>query len=109
MITDTAEQVSLFSSGLDELESLLAGQIAAAKQGNMNEVGILNARADVVVEQLIRAGVLASAEFQRRQERLQKLYDDLQMVLSAQKSETAENLSRIHKGRQTIEVYRSSV
>ena len=55
------------------------------------------------------SGVFESSEFKSQREQLRKLYQDLCLALTAQQAETAEELSRVRKGKKTIETYRSNI
>jgi hypothetical protein len=94
---------------LDELQSLLEMQIELARQGNINEIEVLSRQASSIVGKISRSGILESSEFKSQHEQLRKLYQDLCLALTAQQVETAEELSRVRKGRKTIETYRSNI
>ena len=94
---------------LNELQSLLEKQIELARHGNINEIEVLSKRASSLVGKIARSGVLESSEFTSQCEQLRKLYQDLCLALTAQQSETAKELSRVRKGKKTIETYRSNI
>lgn len=94
---------------LDDLQILLEKQIKLAHRGNISGIGFLSKQADSLVRKIARTGILELAEFEIRRERLQKLYEELCLTLTAQRAETGEKLSRIRKGKRTIEAYRSSI
>jgi hypothetical protein len=94
---------------LDELQSLLEKQIELARQSNINEIEVLSKQASSLVGKIARSGVLESSEFKSRHEQLRKLYQDLCLALTTQQIETAEELSRVRKGKKTIETYRSNI
>ncbi|MHC4570807.1 MAG: hypothetical protein ACYS0C_01850 [Planctomycetota bacterium] len=94
---------------LDELQSLLEKQIELARQGNISEVEVLNKQAGSVVERIVQTGILGLADFENRREQLQKLYKDLCLALTAHRAETGEKLSRVRKGKRTVETYRKSI
>ena len=99
------EQINL----LDELQSLLEKQIELAKQGNISNVEVLSKQASSIVERIVQAGILGLAEFKNRRKRLQKLYQDLCLAVTAQRAGISEKLSRIRKGKKTIETYRKNI
>jgi hypothetical protein len=99
------EQIHL----LDELQSLLEKQIELARRGNINEIDVLSKQASSIVGKIFRSGILESSEFKSQHEQLRKLYHDLCLALTAQQVETAEELSRVRKGKKTIETYRSNI
>jgi len=84
---------------LDELQSLLEKQIELVRQGKFNEVENLSEQAGSLVGKMAQSGVLKSAEFQSQREQLRKLYQDLCLALTTQQAETAEELSRVRKGK----------
>jgi hypothetical protein len=101
------EQICL----LDELQSLLEKQLELAHQGNSaSEQGeALGRQADQLVEKIAQTEILKRAEFKDRQECLKKLYNELCLAVTTQKTETAEQLSQLRRGRKTIEAYRSNI
>lgn len=110
MSTDSVEiipngQIDL----LDELQSLLEKQIELARQGNINEIELLSKQASSLVGKISRMGIFESSEFKSQHEQLRKLYQDLCLALTAQQAQTAEELSRVRKGKKTIEIYRSNI
>jgi hypothetical protein len=105
----TDKETFRFSSGLDDLQSLLEKQIELAQQGNISDVEVLSKQAGPVVEKIAQAGILELAEFKNQREQLQKLYKDLCLVITAQKADTGEKLGRVRKGKKTVEVYRNNI
>jgi len=94
---------------LDELQSLLEKQIKLAQQGNISGVEVLSKQASSLVGKIAQSGVLESSEFKSQREQLRKLYQDLCLALTAQQAETAEELSRVRKGKKTIATYRGNI
>ncbi len=94
---------------LNELQSLLEKQIELARQSNINGIEVLSKQASPLVEEIARSVVLESSEFKSQREQLRKLYQDLCLALTVQQAETAEELSRVRKGKKTIETYRSNI
>ncbi len=99
------EQIHL----LDELQNLLEKQIVFARQSNINEIEILSKQSDSIVREITRSGILESSEFKSRHEQLRKLYQDLCLALTAQQAETTKDLSRVRKGKKTVEIYRNNI
>jgi hypothetical protein len=58
------------------------------------------------VKKIVEAKALAPNESKNRQ---QQLYKDLCLALTAQKTKTAEELSRVHKGKKSIKAYRNNI
>jgi len=99
------EQTQLF----DCLQSLLERQIELAQQANIGDAELLSEQATYLVEKIAQTGVLESAEFENRRERLQKLYHDLHLAITAQRDETDETLSRVRRGKKTVETYGNNI
>ena len=99
------EQIHL----LDELQSLLEKQTEFAQQGNINEIEVLSKQASSLVRKIAQSGVLESSEFKSQRKQLRKLYQDLCLAITAQQAETAEELSRVRKGKKTIAIYRGNI
>ncbi len=94
---------------LDDLQSLLEKQIELAQQGNISGVEVLSKQASSLVVEIAQTGILELREFKKRRERLQKLYEELCLALTAAKAETVEKLSQVRRGKRTIETYRSNI
>lgn len=91
---------------LDELQSSLEKQIELARVGNISEVEVLSKQSSSLVEKITQAGILKSDEFSNKRELLQKLYQNLCLAVTAQRNEVSKEISRVCKGRRTIETYR---
>ena len=103
----TDKQISM----LDELQGLLEMQLKLARQGNSagKQIEVLGRRADWLVEKITQAGILERAEFESERDKLKKSYEDLRLAVTAQKAETAKELSRVRKGKKTVEVYHNNI
>ncbi|HUW17760.1 MAG TPA: hypothetical protein VMW16_00490 [Sedimentisphaerales bacterium] len=101
----TGKQIEL----LDHLQALLERQTECAQQGSISNVEVLSRRADSLVGEIAKMGILELPEFEYRRARLQKLYDGLCLALAAQRADTAEKLKRIRRGKKTVGVYRENV
>jgi len=99
------EQLNLF----DELQGLLEKQIKLARQGDIGSVERLTIEVSCVVDMIARAGILELDQWKDRREQLQELYEELCLAITAQQADIAEKLSRIRKGRKTIETYHSNI
>ena len=102
---NTNEQTQL----LDDLQSLLEKQIELAQQANIGDAELLSEQATYLVEKIAQTGVLESAEFENRREWLQKLYHKLNLVITARRDQTDETLSRVRKGKKTVETYGNNI
>lgn len=94
---------------LDELQELLEKQIELVRLGNIGDIELLGKQASCLVGKITQAGILELAEFENRQEQLQKLYETLCLAITTQKADTAEKLNRIRKGKKTIKTYRNNI
>ncbi len=97
---------------LDELQTLLEKQVEMAKQGNIRDVELLSEKSGSLVEKIAQTGILDPADpafDEVRREQLQKLYEDLCLAVTAQKAGVREELSRVRKGKKTVQAYRSHI
>lgn len=93
---------------LDDLQVLLEKQIELARENNVSSVEVLSRQADSLVEEITQTGILKLPEFRNRREHLRKLYDALCLAVTAQRADVSEKLSRVRKGKKTVEIYRSN-
>jgi hypothetical protein len=96
---------------LDELQGLLEKQIELARQGDSagEQIERLGRQVDCLVEKISHGRVLERLEFEGRRKQLQKSYEDLRLVITAQKADVADKLNRVRKGKRTIETYRNNI
>ena len=97
---------------LDELRTLLEKQVEKARQGNIKDVELLSKQVGSIIEKVLQKGILDPADpaFNKvRREKLQKLYEDLCLAVAAQRAVVSEELSRIRKGKKTIQTYRNHI
>jgi hypothetical protein len=102
---NTNEQTQL----LDGLQSLLERQIELAQQANIGDVELLSEQATYLVGKIAQTGVLESAEFENRRERMQKLYHQLNLVITARRDQADETLSRVRRGKKIVEAYGNNI
>ncbi len=94
---------------LDKLQNILQRQIELARQGNIGEVEALVEQAGFLVERISDLEILELPEYKNYREKLQRLYKELCLILAERKTGIAEELSRIRKGRRTVQTYHSSI
>jgi hypothetical protein len=97
---------------LDELQTLLEKQVEMAKRGNLRDVELLSGKSGSLVEKVRQTGVFDAANpaFNgKRRKQLQKLYEDLCLTIEAQKAGVSVELSRVRKGKKTVQTYRSHI
>jgi hypothetical protein len=97
-------------SMLDELQGLLEQQLELARQGNSagEQIDVLGRRADCLVKEITQAGILERLELESQKKKLKKSYEDLHLVLTAQRADAAEKLSHVRRGRKIVETYRGN-
>jgi ribosomal protein S20 len=96
-------------SKFNDLQNLLKKQTELVKRGNISGIESLARQANSLIDQIARAGLLEPAEFAEHREKLKRLYDDLYMAVAAQQADVSEKISRVRKGRKTIQAYRNTV
>ncbi len=97
---------------LDELRAMLEKQVEKARQGNIKDVELLSKQVGSLIEKILQTGILDPADpgFNKvRREQLQKLYEDLCLAVAAQRAVVREELSRVRKGKKTIQAYRGHI
>ncbi|MGD0078056.1 MAG: hypothetical protein ABSB91_05435 [Sedimentisphaerales bacterium] len=94
---------------LAELENNLKKQLELARRGSLASVEKLAGQCQALVEKIKAAGLVEKPEYQSQRQRIEKLYQDLQLMLSSQKDAVAEQLKSIHRGRKTLATYRSNI
>ncbi len=110
MKKDNTEIVSSDQANLlDDLQELLKKQIASARNGCIGSVESMSRQADVLVRKIAQMGFLNQPDFEARRKRIQKLYNDLCLAITAEKDQTEQSLSRIRKGKKTVATYRNNI
>ena len=97
---------------LDELQTLLVKQLELARQDNIGEVEALSKQASSLVEKITQTGIPGSPETvltAEQKQQLGKLYENLCLAISAQKTGLCADLKQIRKGKKTIKAYRSHI
>jgi flagellar biosynthesis/type III secretory pathway chaperone len=105
----TDGKISHTLSKFNDLQNLLEKQTQLLKRGNISGIESLARQANSLIDQIARAGLLEPAEFADHREKLKRLYDDLHMAIAAQQADVSEKISRVRKGRKTIQTYRNNV
>ncbi len=94
---------------LRDLQTLLEKQIRLAHKGDMTGVESLGEQAGSLIELILKGDLLKQTGFEKQREKLLKLYEQLSVTISAKKSETSGQLSRIRKGKKTVAAYRGNI
>ncbi len=91
---------------LTELQTLLEEQVSLARNGKHEEVESLVARVDELLTELSDCPMLLRDNEQC--ERIRQLYNELCLMLTAQKSELAGRLRKIQTGKNSLRAYRDA-
>ena len=96
---------------LNKLQNLLETQIKFARHGNIanKDSELLSKQASTFVEKIAEEGMLELPEFQNMREHLYQLYQQLILIIAAQKDDAAKKLNQIHKTKKTVAAYRSNI
>jgi hypothetical protein len=94
---------------LAELEGLLEKQISLARRGSFGGLEKLAGQCEPVVVKIKASGLLEKPQHKQELERLAKFYRDIQLLLSAQKDDAAEQLKSIRKSRKMLAIYHGSI
>ena len=93
---------------LDNLQSLLEKQIEMARKGNFRRVETLTEQTDSVVEKIVKTKILDQPEFDNQRKYMVKLYERLQLILTAGKDSVGRQLQQVGSGKKTLHVYRNN-
>jgi hypothetical protein len=96
-------------SKLNALETLLTAQIDLLRRGSVTDTESLLEQAETLVEEIVGSGVFQSTGLGDKRTRLQKLYRELCLAVSAQKAVAADRLERVRKGKMMLGTYRKNV
>ncbi|MCK4625640.1 MAG: hypothetical protein KAV00_10045 [Phycisphaerae bacterium] len=91
---------------LTELQDLLEEQVRFARNGKAEEVSSLMTRVDELLAELSACPSLPRDNEQC--EHIRRLYNELCLMLTAQKSELSERLKKMHTGKNSLRAYRSA-
>ena len=96
---------------LDELQSVLNRQLQLARQGDSTneQFGVLTGKASSLVREIERTGILDRDDLQHRREGLRRRYENLCLIVAAEKANVCRNIGQIHTGRKILQTYRSNI
>lgn len=96
---------------LDELQSLLEKQLELIQQGNSpgGQFEALSKQVNSLVKEIAQTEILERPELKNQRKCLKKLYEDLCLAVTAQKTQTAEQLSQLRRAKKIIRTYRSNI
>ncbi len=94
-----------------ELQDLLEQLLRLARQGDSTneQFGSMTNQAGSLVDKVTRIGILDVPELRYRREQIRKQYEDLCLIVAAQKANTSREINRIQRGKKTIETYRRNI
>ncbi|MBN2183269.1 MAG: hypothetical protein JW715_15265 [Sedimentisphaerales bacterium] len=94
-----------------KLQELLQKQIELVQKGRSagKRIEELLLQTQILVDEIGLSGILDSEQFKKQKEQIRNLYAHLYMAISAQKDETSRQLSRVRKGKNTINTYRKNI
>lgn len=90
---------------LDRLQELLERQLALVRQGHLDAALELCAQTEPYVQQIAEARAAQMCCATDRQERVQRLYKDLCLALTAQRTEVSATLNALRQGRRVLDAY----
>ena len=93
---------------IDRLHELLEKQLALVHQGHLAAAESLCEQTGRLVTMIVTAGLLAGPDGDERRRSLLRLYQELSLILTAQRQETHASLHAIRRGARTLRVYRTS-
>jgi hypothetical protein len=99
------EDIKLFN----EIENLLKKEIELARRGSYAKVMELACECETLVARTAQAGLREKQENKTTIDHLAGLYNELQLLLSTQRTAVAEQLRTISKGKKTLAMYREGV
>jgi len=103
-----AQPIENLSQALDRIESLLARQVACAKNGDYTAVLALEPELKSTLERASALPGGAQPELQMSLHRIDALRRELELILAQQRQELTEQLARIRRGKGTLRAYRNN-
>ncbi len=90
---------------LDRLQELLERQLALVRQGQLEAALELGAQTEPYVRQIAATRAAQTGGATDRQERVKRLYEDLCLALTAQRTEVSAALDTVRQGRRVLNAY----
>lgn len=87
------------------LTDLLQRQLEKLRQYDLDGASRLAEESRPISERIARAGLLERPEYASQKKRIQGLYQDLCLVIAAERQEVAEKLRQIREGLRTLGAY----
>ena len=94
-----------------DLQDLLEQLLRLARQGDSTneQFGSMTNQAGSLVDKVTRIGILDVPELRYRREQIRKQYEDLCLIVAAQKANASREINQIQRGRKTLETYRRNI
>ncbi len=90
---------------LEELSCLLRGQIAGVREGQLDQVERLAARAETLVAGMIRDRQYAGTLEESQRAHLTRLYDELTLALRAERGDVETRLTQLRQVKRAVVAY----
>jgi hypothetical protein len=90
---------------LDRLQELLERQLALVRQGHLDAALELCAQTEPYVRQIAETRAAGTCCATDRGQRVQRLYEDLCLALTAQRTEVPAALEALRQGRRMLSAY----
>jgi hypothetical protein len=94
---------------LEEFAGILERQIELVRHNNVAGLEEQVGHGGQLARKIAAAGLLDRPQYDGWQDRLAKLYGELQLMLSTQKDAVVGQLKAINKGRKTLAAYRGGI
>ena len=92
---------------LSELQNLLTEQVRLAKDGKLQEVSSLAAKLEGLLAEASSAPSLPQNS--EKAKHIHRLYNELCLVLTTEKSDLAGRLKKMQKGKNSLHAYRDAL
>ena len=96
------------TGAVDQLYRLLEQQLALVHQGHLAAAESVCEQTGKLVTLIVTAGLLAGPDGNERRRSLLRRYQELSLMLTAQRQETGASLHAIRRGRRMSRVYRQN-
>ena len=97
------------AESLKKLQEVLEKQIELVRSDNYSELEDVSQQAQVLVEQLVQAGITDRPEFDAQKQQLSRLYNQLLLSVSSRKSQIGKDLSRFRLAGSVLKRYQENL
>ncbi len=95
----------MIPDSLDRLQELLEKQLALVRQGHLDAALELCGQTEQYVRQIAATPAAQTCSATDRGQRVQRLYEDLCLALTAQRTEVSSTLEALRQGRRVLTAY----